>query len=163
MINWKEDKEYLSIVSELLNTEEVQKLKQFKQHFFYNRFDHSIDVSYRSYLVAKKLKLDYASIARAGLLHDLFFYVPKEINISSSNHNKLHPRIALENAKKITSLNKKEEDIILKHMFLATTDIPIYLESWIVTAVDKYSAIKEVAKPFVISLKNKLYFVKIAY
>lgn len=162
MRNWKEDKEYLSIISELLKTEEVQKLKQFKQHHFYNRFDHSIDVSYRSYLVAKKMKLDYKSIARAGLLHDLFFYVPKEIHIGSSNHNKLHPRIALANAKKITSLNKKEEDIILKHMFLATADIPIYLESWIVTAIDKYSAIKEVTKPFTLYLKNKLYFAKVA-
>ncbi len=38
------------------------------------------------------------------------------------------------------SINKIEEDIILKHMFPLNIDIPKYRESWIVTVADKISA-----------------------
>ena len=47
------------------------------------------------------------------LLHDLFYYDWRQVKFNKS-HAWVHPRIAVRNAKKITSLNKKEEDIILK-------------------------------------------------
>ena len=45
-------------------------------------------------------------------------------------------------AQKLTSLNKIEKDIIVKHMFGATVAPPRYKESWIVTCVDKYWAVR---------------------
>ena len=35
-------------------------------------YEHLIKVSYKSYKIAKKLDLDYVSVARAGLLHDFY-------------------------------------------------------------------------------------------
>ena len=51
---WKQDQEYLNLVSDLLNTKEVQKLDEYTQHHNYTRLQHSISVSYQSYLIAKK-------------------------------------------------------------------------------------------------------------
>ncbi|VHD76130.1 2',3'-cyclic-nucleotide 2'-phosphodiesterase [Streptococcus pyogenes] len=65
----------------------------------------------------------------------------------NKGHAWVHPRIAVRNAKKLTELNKKEEDIILKHMWGATIAFPRYKESYIVTMVDKYWAVKEAVTP----------------
>ena len=55
--------------------------------------------------------------------------------------------LAVRNARKVTKLNKVEEDIILKHMWGATVAPPRYKEGYIVTIVDKYWAIKEAMAP----------------
>ena len=68
---WEQDQDYLEIVSDLLNTKEVQKLDQFTQHHNYTRLQHSISVSYQSYLIAKKWHLNDRAVARAGLLLSL--------------------------------------------------------------------------------------------
>lgn len=54
-----------------------------------------------------------------------------------------HPKIALENSKKLFDLNEKEKDIILKHMWPLTLSLPKYKESFIVTLADKYSTFIE--------------------
>ena len=56
--------------------------------------------------------------------------------------------IAVRNARKITDLNAKEEDIIIKHMWGATLAPPRYKESFVVTMVDKYWAVKEASEPW---------------
>ena len=61
----------------------------------------------------------------------------------------MHPRIAVKNAEKITELSELERDIIIKHMWGATITPPKYKESYIVTMVDKYCAIREAAVPLV--------------
>ena len=62
------------------------------------------------------------------------------------------------NARKIVNLNKKEEDIILKHMWGATIAPPKYKESYIVTMVDKYWAVKEAVTPLRNRIKNSKFF-----
>jgi uncharacterized protein len=78
------------------------------------------------------------------MLHDLFLY---DWRIKSEQHTSLHafkhPFIALENSKKIFNLNMKEEDIIIKHMWPVTLKLPKYFESYVVTLVDKFCALKE--------------------
>ncbi|MCA9766742.1 MAG: HD domain-containing protein, partial [Carnobacterium sp.] len=71
---WKQDLEYVALIEDLLDREEVKKLKNYTQHHFTTRLEHSISVSYLSYRIAKKYGLDTRSTARAGLLHDLFYY-----------------------------------------------------------------------------------------
>ena len=58
-------------------------------------------------------------------------------------HAFVHPKIALKNAVKLYELNEKEQDIIIKHMWPVTLAMPKYKETWIITLVDKYSAIQE--------------------
>ena len=52
-------------------------------------------------------------------------------------------RIALENARKVMPLTKKEENIILRHMWPLTVIPPVYPEAWIVSMVDKYCCTKD--------------------
>lgn len=145
-LKWQEDLEYVALIQDLMDTEEVQSLETFVHHKVTNRLAHSISVSYRSYRWAKRLGLDTRAIARAGLLHDLFFYEGMDKHlIGGKGHNWEHPRIALDNALKLTDLSELEQDIIVKHMFGATLAPPRYLESFIVCLMDKQSAIHELS------------------
>ena len=153
---WKQDLEYVALIEDLLDREEVKKLKNYTQHHFTTRLEHSISVSYLSYRIAKKYGLDTRSTARAGLLHDLFYYDWRTTKFDEGTHAYVHPRMACENAKKITELNPLECDIIIKHMWLATVALPRYKESYIVTFVDKYCAVREVAVPLSGKVNNRL-------
>ncbi|MGO3732870.1 MAG: HD domain-containing protein [Vagococcus sp.] len=156
-LDWKHDQEYIELVEDLIYTDDVQRLSVYKQHHYSNRLEHSINVSYRSFLLAKKWKGNLRATARAGLLHDLFFYDWRVDKMGKGTHAYVHPRIALENAKKLTTISKLEEDIIVKHMFGATIAPPKYKESYIVTLVDKYCACEEVFVPFYQKARNKAY------
>ena len=144
---WRLDQEYLAIVDDLLQHEEVQQLAQYTQHHFSNRLRHSISVSYQSYVIAKKIGADATATARAGLLHDLFYYDWRVTKFEAGSHAYVHPRIALQNAKKLTAISDKEADIIVKHMFGATIALPKYRESWIVSIVDDFAAVNEYLVP----------------
>lgn len=146
MQDYLKDRDYMAHVGHLIAHPRVQKLEPIVQHHFSNRLEHSINVSYTSYKIAKKLGWDAESTARGGLLHDLFYYDWRVTKFKKS-HAWIHPRIAVRNAKKITTLNPIEEDIIIKHMWGATLAFPRYKESYIVTLVDKYWAVKEALTP----------------
>ena len=154
-LNWQEDTAYLELVEDLIYTDDVQSLRKYTQHHYSNRLEHSIQVSYKSYKLAKKWGGNVRATARAGLLHDLFFYDWREQKMGEGTHAYVHPRIALENAKKLTDISPLEEDIIIKHMFGATIAPPKYKESYIVTLVDKYCACEEVIKPLFNKVKLK--------
>jgi uncharacterized protein len=153
---WRQDREYMAIVNDLLAQPVVQKLADYTQHHHSNRLQHSIAVSYDSYRIAKRLHLDYRSTARAGLLHDLFYYDWRTTKFDLGTHAFIHPRVALRNAEKITPLNKKEKDIILKHMFGATMATPRYPESLIVSLVDDFEAEHEFFSPLRAKLRRKI-------
>jgi len=131
-----EDKEYHNIVDNILKHKEFIKLKDYKHHGL-TRYDHVVRVSYWSYKIAKKLRLDYKSVARAGLLHDFFFVNNQAITLGERIKVFCnHPKLALENSKKYFDINKQEEKIILSHMFPANMRIPTSLESWLVNIID---------------------------
>ena len=72
------DPEYLEDVSDILTNREFLALNCFKHHYATTRLMHSMNVSYISWLLAKKLGCDAKAAARAGLLHDFFLYDPKQ-------------------------------------------------------------------------------------
>lgn len=143
---YRKDEEFMAYVGQLLETPKVKKLEEIPQHVHSNRLEHSIHVSYTSYKIAKRLGWDARSTARGGLLHDLFYYDWRVTKFKKS-HAWVHPRLAVRNAKKLIDLNQVEEDIIVKHMWGATLAPPRYKESYIVTMVDKYWAVKEAMTP----------------
>lgn len=146
---WEKDEEYMSYVGELLKRKEIQQLKEYNHHYYNNRLNHSIGVSYKSYRVAKKVGADAKAVARAGLLHDMYYYdrsISKEV-LNGSSHNKVHPKIAVQNAKQLTELSEIEQDIIEKHMWGATNTRPKYKESYIVTMIDKWCAMTDLTIP----------------
>ncbi len=67
-------KQYIECVKDIFYTDEVKAMAGFHQHCNTSRLQHSFNVSYYSFILAKKLKLDYRAAARAGLLHDLYLY-----------------------------------------------------------------------------------------
>ena len=103
-LTWRDDPEYLALVSDLLAKEPVQRLANYTQHHHSNRLDHSISVSYNSYLVAKKLGLNTRATARGGLLHDLFYYDWRTTKFNLGSHAFIHPRVALRNDEKLKDL-----------------------------------------------------------
>ena len=77
---------YKSIVNDLLKNPKVQEMKLYNHHYESTCYSHCLQVSYISFLIAKKHNLDYVATARAGLLHDLFLYDWK----TDKNHGHLH-------------------------------------------------------------------------
>ncbi|MBR2787104.1 MAG: HDIG domain-containing protein [Clostridia bacterium] len=119
-------------------------MKKYRQHYNTSCFEHCTNVARISYNICKKLKLDYRAVARAAMLHDLFLYDWRVRQEGRKGlHAFKHPKVALENASKLFRLSKKEQDIILKHMWPLTIKLPRYPESYVVTLVDKYSTISE--------------------
>lgn len=136
-------KEFMLCVNDLLNIEDVVNLDSFVQHLNTSRLQHSVNVSYYSFLWAKKRGLDYKSVARAGILHDLYLYDWRE-NKTEEHHAFYHPKEALRNANKITKLSPMEKDAILNHMWPLSKNSPKYKEGKILCCVDKYCAVIEV-------------------
>lgn len=133
--------EFIRILKPLLETPEVKQLADYKHHWNKNRLEHSLEVAWHGYYVSKKFGLDFTAAARAGLLHDLFFY--DWLTEGPRLHGFRHPRISLANASKIASLSARERDIIRKHMWPLTVVPPRYPESWIVCIADTYCGIKD--------------------
>lgn len=144
------DEEYLYIINNILKNEEFKQMENIKHHNT-TRLNHSLKVSYYSYVIAKSLHLDYVDVARGGLLHD--FYVNEIRNCKKIKDKILlfstkHPDEALVNATNNFSLTEKEMNIIKSHMFPVDYRLPKYAESWIVSLVDKVLSIGEFSKKF---------------
>ncbi len=136
--------EFISIIGELAKRNELKRLHKFTQHMNTSRLEHSVHVAFYSFLISKKLGLDYASAARAGLLHDLFLYDWREKNHSVRKHIFAHPVAALETAAKIVRLNPAERDAIHRHMWPLAKGMPRYAVSYVVSVADKYCTCYEI-------------------
>lgn len=147
---------YQEATKDLLNNPLVKEMENHFQHCHTSRLQHSINVSYYSFLICYKLNLDYKSAARAGLLHDLYFYSWTDNKSERTGHLHKHPIIALENAKKITTITKSEEDAIVNHMWPCTPRIPRYSISYAVTLSDKVCTVVEVVERLSDRFVNKI-------
>jgi len=156
LINSGIDKDFYNCVEDLLSTKQVLSLAQYSQHLDINRLQHVLSVSYLSYLACRKLGLDHNAAARGAVLHDLFYYDWREKDDNSHRlHGYRHPGFALKNAKELTTLSKKEENIILRHMWPLTPTPPRFRESFIVSMSDKYCATIELIYSFGVRYKIK--------
>lgn len=154
----KNREQFEKIISDIATNEMVLKMKQYRQHYETSTYEHCMHVSYMSYKIAKKFHLDYISLARAAMLHDLFLYdwrkKQRDIRIKGL-HAIAHPKIAYLNAIREFKLNDKEKDIILKHMWPVTLKLPKYKESYLITFTDKYCAIIESFRYYIKLLRAK--------
>lgn len=139
--------EFINSIKDIINVKDVQDLKEYAQHFNTSRFQHSLNVSYYTFLLARKFNLDAHSAARAGLLHDLYLYDwrKKDERPMEGRHSVIHPQVALENAKNLVEVNEIMEDAILHHMWPMSFKMPKTKEGWLLQAVDKYCAVSEMA------------------
>lgn len=132
----------MNIVSDILDNNNFLSIEKCRHHGI-NRLEHSLHVSYYSYLIAKKLRLNYKDTARGSLLHDFFSKDDLKPNRQKFCFA-IHPYLSLKNACNNFELSDLEKDIIINHMFPTLPHkIPKYAESWIVSLVDKSIAIYE--------------------
>lgn len=147
-----EDKDavYYCLVADLLESDVVQKMKEFTHHGDTTCFQHCLNVSYYNYRLCGFFSLNQRAAARAGLLHDLFLYdwhthKPEKGKLL---HGFTHPGEALKNAKENFYISELESDIIEKHMFpLTITALPKYRETLVIVLVDKYCGLLETVIP----------------
>ena len=129
MNKYRNNKDYMDIVKDILDNDDFKKLEEYKHHGD-NRMNHSIRVSYYSYLLSKKIHFKSNEVARAGLLHDFFFVNNQELDIFT--------RIK----------------VIKSHMFPLGIVLPKYKESWLVNMVDDYFSIYERIVSTIVSIKD---------
>lgn len=117
----------------------------YSQHGSISRLHHCVNVSYLSFLLCRKWKLDARAAARAGLLHDLFFYerLERKMDNPIESHTFSHPLEAFHNAKELCSISSVEEDIIVNHMFPLCRSLPLFAETYVVSYIDKICAMAE--------------------
>ena len=130
---------------DILRSPTMDQERTIPQHGSTTCYDHSVAVTLCSIRLAQKWgwDVDWRSLVRGALLHDYFLYDWHEKDGGHRLHGFRHPAFALYNASKDFSLNRKERNIIARHMFPLTVLPPRCLEAWIVCFVDKYCAFSE--------------------
>ena len=96
---WREDEEYMSYVQDLLETEAVKKLANYT-HMFIPLVWSIPSVFLTIVICSQKWGGNAKATARAGLLHDLFYYDWRTTKFDEGTHAYIHPRIAVKNAEK---------------------------------------------------------------
>lgn len=155
---YEQKKEFIKITEDLIDNEDVKRMKLYRHHYSTTCYQHCLEVSFLTYKICKKLRWDYSSAARAGLLHDFFLYdwrKPHETYGIKGKHAFSHPLIALVNASKVTKLNDKERDIIVNHMWPVTIyRRPKYKETLLITLIDKANALKSLNEFYISLIKS---------
>lgn len=158
----QKNKEFLTIINPFLQSEEYLKLQYFYQHIGTTRLEHCVRVAKYSYLISKRIKIDYISCTRAAMLHDFFLYDRKEKEVKG-RHPKAHALEAANNANKYFSVNKQEIDAIQYHMWPLIIGRPHYSIGWIVQLADKIAAVIETSKNFRLKVNYSTYILAISF
>ena len=133
-------RDFVTTTEELLGSDTVRSMGQWKHHGPISTLDHSLFVAYLSFRAARWLRLDERAAARGGLLHDLYLYDPRDKSAHPGSQCFDHPRAAARNAEQVTKLSDKERNIILSHMWPLGGALPRSLEALLVDLVDTFCA-----------------------
>ncbi len=145
-----ESYDYYKIVKKILNHKEFKKRKKYRHHGEISVYEHSLSVSKLAYTIARKINISFGKqifneydIAIGGLLHDFYYKdytLVEEKKPLFQKHGFVHAKEAYKNSLNVFPqyINKKTKNIILRHMFPLNIMPPKYIESWLITIVDKY-------------------------
>ena len=141
----EQEKYFYDTLEELCRQSRLLESHRYMQHGDTSVFRHSVSVAYFSYYLALKMNapVDIHSLVRGALLHDYFLYDWHEKNAGHRFHGFIHAGRALQNAKNDFELTRREENIILRHMFPLNIVPPMCKEAWLVCLADKICASKE--------------------
>lgn len=144
--HWKEIVEKHG--AEILESENMLREKQFKQHGNISVYSHSKRVAVMSLLLADLLciRVNRRAMLRGALLHDYFLYDWHDKDPSHRLHGFSHADTALKNASRDFELDEIEKDVIRSHMFPLNLRPPKYRESIMVCVADKISALDETVR-----------------
>jgi len=134
-------KEFYDIYNEFYQNDKYKKLRNDIHHGL-SKMKHIERVAKYSFYVAKVCKMDYVSATRGAFLHD--FFLNEEVDKSNfKKYLEIHPSIALKNAKENFNINNIEKDIIFKHMYPISKNVPTYRETLVVSICDKLASVYE--------------------
>lgn len=136
------DAEFLEEVEIILKDGEFKKLSRYIQHKNTTRLMHSINVSYISWVIAKKTGCDARAAARAGILHDFCLFDFDGKSESGEAQVFHHPKAAAKKSQEHFEVSEKEQKAILTHMF-PLGPLPSSKEAWIISCADKFCACVE--------------------
>ena len=71
-------KEFVSCIQDLIEVDDVQELKAFSQHMDTSRFQHSLNVSYYSFLFARKFRLD-TTVSHVPAYYMIYIFMTGEL------------------------------------------------------------------------------------
>lgn len=122
--------------------------REFVQHGDVSVYEHVVAVAVESCRMADALArhgiaVDRPSLVRGALLHDYFLYDWHDPDPSHRLHGFRHPFFALRNAEDDFTLDERERNIIVRHMFPLVPVPPTCREAWIVCGADKLVALRE--------------------
>ena len=167
--------EWYLLVKDILLHDEFQKRKLFLHHHCLSVWEHSILVSFKSFLASKTFHANSRVCAIAGLLHDFYPYawlynkdleeldggiylsrIDKKMSLFKK-HGFTHAKEAAENyIKYFPELeDKRITNAIKRHMFPLNIIPPRYKEGFIITSVDKLNSVKELPSISYVSQKVK--------
>lgn len=135
------------VLQKLEEDPHIQLMEQYSQHVYNNSFQHCHNVAVYSFYLTERWgwRIDIDEMTRGAMLHDFYLYDIEESGLSDYEHGISHPVLALQNARKYFSLSKKEENIILSHMWpLPFSSRPRSKEAVAVNLADKYCAFVEI-------------------
>ena len=139
-------KEFVSIVSDVLHSEEFKGMKNYKHHVKGSLYDHSVKVAYLCFKHHKRfgLKIDIKEFVRGAILHDYYLYDLHDESNSHKLHWFKHPGKALQNdMKKYPGPTCVQKDMIKKHMFPLPIIPPKTKAGWLVCLYDKIAAVSD--------------------
>ncbi len=145
---YEKDAEFLEKARFITDTPEFQGMKA-TQHHNDSIFNHTLRVAYLAYRLGHKTGANESELLRGALLHDFYLYNWRDKDRIVS-HGWMHPRIALENARRLFSpITEREENIIFSHMWpFNPRTLPRFKESLIVSFSDKAVATGEIIVMF---------------
>ena len=137
-------KQIRACASDILQSKNFKYTKEHIQHGNMTVNSHCLNVAKYSLAFSRKLhiKCNERELIRGALLHDYFLYDWHDKDCPR-HHFTQHPRRAAKNAKKDFKITKKEEEIILSHMFPTGLKLPKSKEAVVLTLADKHCATKE--------------------
>ena len=141
--------EFVKMIEDLWKHPLVCELDGFGQHLNTSRRQHSLNVAYYSYGIAKKLKLNINDAVRGAMLHDLYLYDWHSAQPVQGRHVDVHPNQALKNACQITQVSDIMADCIVNHMWPMGEGRPQSKEAWVVQASDKLCTFLEIGSQIV--------------
>lgn len=79
--------EFFSIINDLVKNAKVQKMKIYNQHAHTSCYKHCMQVAYYTYIICKKLNLDYVSATRGAMLM-IYFYTTGTLTLEKTRVGK---------------------------------------------------------------------------
>ena len=152
---------------EVLNSEEMRQAFEQTHHTWSTVGEHTFRVAFTSVLISyalKKLniKVSVPAVVVGALCHDLGILGRKNKFSSAKEMSREHPKDSVAVARELVGeMPDKTEDIIERHMWPAgQSKAPNSIEAAIVSAADKYSAVKDIIKGSEVKETGVKYYVR---